>query len=92
MKFEDHKAFCCPRRRVQCPNDCQIFSIEHKKLDAYLEECPMQMVCCSKCSMQFRRSEQELHEQQHLCERSLDDLSVGLHLIENPDHVIRNLL
>ena len=49
-EIEDHEAFCCPRRRVQCPNDCQIFSIEHKKLDAYLEECPWSAVLSALCS------------------------------------------
>ena len=99
-EIEDHEAFHCPRRRVQCPNYCHVFSIEHDKLDLHLDECPMQMISCSKCAIQFPRSEQEMHEQQH-CKRNLSrasnsssdtSLSSRFQLADNPHHVNKKLI
>ena len=64
-KIDDHEAFRCPKRRVQCPNYCQLFSIPHDTIEDHLSECPMQIVNCTKCGMQFPRNEQESHEQQY---------------------------
>ena len=64
-EIDDHETYKCPKRRVQCPNDCQLFSIPHDMLEEHLSECPMQVVTCFKCGVQILRNEQEIHAQQY---------------------------
>ena len=64
-EIDNHETYKCPKRRVQCPNNCQLFSIPHDLIEEHLSECPMQLVSCSKCGVQILRNEQETHTHQH---------------------------
>ncbi|XP_065901434.1 TNF receptor-associated factor 4-like [Dysidea avara] len=60
----------CPKRPLQCPNNCEVESILTEEMEAHRKECPLEMVVCEYhsvgCEEKVTRKRKREHEKEEM--------------------------